>query len=58
MAVIINEFEIIDDRSRSTTAPAAPASDEQPRPQARLRPEEIERIVQHFAARRRRVHAD
>lgn len=56
MPVIINEFEII------TSAPPKPEGQTQapPReePSPRLRPQDIERIVQHERQRRERVRAD
>jgi hypothetical protein len=58
MAVIINDFEIIDDRSAATTLPAPSTADQPPQSQTALRPEDLERIARHFAARRRRVQAD
>lgn len=53
MPVIINNFEIIVE-APTPNRNAMPAN----RPRPPLRPEEIERIMQHFAARRDRVRAD
>jgi hypothetical protein len=54
MSVVINEFEILVDPPMQPAA--VPAHQEQI--VAPLRPAEVERIVRHFEARRRRVDAD
>ncbi len=57
MPVIINDFEIIDEPpgdNRNANAEAQRAQPVQPP----LRPEDIERIVQHFVERRQRLMAD
>ncbi|GAB4525731.1 MAG: hypothetical protein OHK0046_41850 [Anaerolineae bacterium] len=53
MPVIINDFEVIVENptpQRALTPPTPP----RPAP----RPDEMDRIMQHFASRRARVHAD
>jgi hypothetical protein len=62
MAVIINDFEVVVDPAAQTPRPRGTddSSGGQAQAQAapQLRPEEIERIMRHFAARRARVTAD
>ncbi len=58
MPVIINDFEIVTDRSTTTTPAPGAAPAEQPPATAPLTPQDVEHIVKHFTARRRRVLAD
>lgn len=58
MTVIINDFEIMVEPPSVSTQPAE-EKQTQPQPAAMtMRPEDIERIVCHFEARRARVAAD
>lgn len=53
MPVIINDFEVV------VEEPPPPTEAHEPAPQPeRLRPRDIDDIVQHFRVRRARLHAD
>jgi hypothetical protein len=60
MSIIVNEFEIVAPqpqiREQQTTGRPANLSQQQNPPE--MRPEDVERILRHFARRRLRLWAD
>jgi hypothetical protein len=57
MAVIINEFEIITNPTKSPEGQAPPAQQPTEAP-LQLRPQDIDRIVRHERQRRERIRAN